>query len=100
VVDNEGDIKNDIFTIVQDFLENPPLIVWGSGATIPFGLPSMEDLNAQIKEKIDNFDESNANLETELGKDKYEKKMPKIKGVIWDAVNQADISVLEKIILS
>jgi TRAP-type mannitol/chloroaromatic compound transport system substrate-binding protein len=24
--------------------------------------------------------------------------MPKIKGVIWDAVNQADISVLEKII--
>ena len=98
MVDNEGDIKNDIFTIVQDFLENPPLIVWGSGATIPFGLPSMEDLNAQIKEKIDNFDESNANLETELGKDKYEKKMPKIKGVIWDAVNQADISVLEKII--
>jgi adenylate kinase len=98
VVDNEGDIKNDIFTIVQDFLENPPLIVWGSGATIPFGLPSMEDLNAQIKEKIYNFNESNANLETELGKKKYHKKMPKIKEIIWEKVNQADISVLEKII--
>jgi hypothetical protein len=39
--------------MVQTFLKDPPLIVWGSGATIPFGLPSMEDLNAQIKEKID-----------------------------------------------
>jgi hypothetical protein len=37
--------KNDVFIIVQDFLKNPPLIVWGSGATIPFGLPSMKDLN-------------------------------------------------------
>jgi hypothetical protein len=98
MADNKEEIKDKVFKMVQTFLKDPPLIVWGSGATIPFGLPSMEDLNAQIKEKIDNFDESNANLETELGKDKYEKKMPKIKGVIWDAVNQADISVLEKII--
>ena len=90
--------KNDVFIIVQDFLKNPPLIVWGSGATIPFGLPSMKDLNEELKYKIEDFDEKNDNLEIELGKEQYKEKMPEIKQIIWEKVNQADISVLEKII--
>ena len=90
--------KNDVFIIVQDFLKNPPLIVWGSGATIPFGLPSMKDLNEELKYKIEDFDEKNDNLEIELGKEQYKEKMPEIKQIIWGKVNQADISVLEKII--
>jgi hypothetical protein len=80
------------------FWVSPPLIVWGSGATIPFGLPSMEDLNKELKDKIDGFDMQNDNLEIELGKEQYQDKMPEIKKIIWEKVNQADISVLEKII--
>ena len=91
------EIKENLFKIIQNFLKNPPLIVWGSGATISFGLPSMCDLNEVLKDKIKGFDTSNGNLEIELGKDKYQKQMPQIKQVIWDKVNEADISVLEKI---
>ena len=91
------EIKENIFKIVQDFLKNPPLIVWGSGATISFGLPSMADLNNALKEKIADFDSSNDNLEIELGKEIYQDKMPQIKQVIWNKINEADIFLLEKI---
>jgi len=94
----QEEILENIFKIVQTFLKNPPLIVWGSGATIPFGLPSMRNLNEELKEKIDDFDKTNNNLEIELGKEKYQDKMPQIKKIIWEKVNQADISVLKKII--
>ena len=94
---DKEEIKENIFKIVQGFLKNPPLIVWGSGATISFGLPSMEDLNNALKERIDGFDASNDNLEVELGKEQYQNQMSEIKQVIWNKINEADISVLEKI---
>ncbi len=94
----QEEIKENVFKIVQTFLKNPPLIVWGSGATIPFGLPSMKVLNEELKNKIDDFDTTNDNLEIELGKEKYQEQMPQIKKVIWEKVNSADISVLERII--
>ncbi len=94
----KDDIRENIFRVVQTFLKNPPLIVWGSGATISFNLPSMWDLNEELKKKIEEFDTENDNLEIELGKEKYQEKMPQIKKVIWEKVNGADISVLERII--
>jgi len=94
----KDDIRENIFKIVQTFLKTPPLIVWGSGATISFDLPSMWDLNEELKKKIEEFDTENDNLEIELGKEKYQKQMPQIKKVIWEKVNNADISVLERII--
>jgi len=90
--------RENIFKIVQTFLKNPPLVVWGSGATISFGLPSMWDLNEELKKNIKGFDTENDNLEIELGKEKYQDDMPQIKKVIWDKVNGADILVLEQII--
>ncbi len=96
--ENENKIKEKIFNITQGFLSNPPLIIWGSGATIPFGLPSMADLNETLKEKIEDFDDENSNLETELEKEKYKERIPQIKKVIWDKVNNADDSVLQKIV--
>lgn len=94
---NKSIVKEDIFKIVQDFLKRPPLIVWGSGATIPFGLPSMWSLNEVLKNEINGFDTSNDNLEIELGKEKYLEQMPQIKDVIWNMVNEADIAVLNEI---
>lgn len=89
--------KENIFKIVQAFLKNPPLVVWGSGATISFGLPSMWNLNEKLKEVIEDFDSNNDNLEVELGKEKYKDIMPEIKQAIWQEVNNADKAVLNKI---
>jgi len=96
----EIDDKEKVFKVVQTFLKTPPLVVWGSGAAIPFGLPSMWDLNEELKSKIEGFDTANDNLEIELGKDKYQDRMLQIKKVIWSKVKDADISVLERIILN
>lgn len=90
--------KENIFKIVQTFLSNPPLIVWGSGATISFGLPSMEDLNKKLKEKIKNFNVTNNNLEAELEKDKYNEDLLEIKKIIWEAVYESDNEVLKSIV--
>ncbi len=92
------ELKDNIFRIVQTFLKSPPLVVWGSGATISFGLPSMWDLNEELKSKINGFDKTNENLEIELGKEQYKENMPQIKKVIWEKVNDADATVLEGII--
>lgn len=94
----EEEHRETIFNLVQNFLKNPPLIVWGSGATISFGLPSMWHLNEVLKKEIDNFDDTNENLEAELSKDKYQEQMPQIKKIIWNTIHQPDITVLEKII--
>jgi len=92
------EISEELSILIQGFLKNPPLIIWGSGATIPFGLPSMWHLNEALKERVDGFDAENDNLEIELGKDKYTEQMPQIKQIIWEVVHDADISVLNRIV--
>jgi hypothetical protein len=92
------EVNEEIFTLLQNFLKSPPLIIWGSGATIPFGLPSMWHLNEALKAEIEDFDNTNDNLEIELGKEKYIEKMPEIKKTIWKMVNDSDVSVLNRII--
>lgn len=90
-------IKDHIFSTIQKFLNNPPVIIWGSGATIPFNLPSMTQLNDALRKKIEDFNPTNENLENELGKSEYEERMPEIRKVVWDTVNQADKQVHERL---
>ncbi|MGP1544671.1 MAG: hypothetical protein ACTTIO_06995 [Candidatus Fimenecus sp.] len=90
--------KSNIFSTIQKMLEKPPVIIWGSGATIPFGLPSMHDLNNTISEKLESFDGNNSNLEEELGKDKYLELLPKIRQIIWDKINEADRKILSELL--
>ena len=87
-----------IFTLVQKFLKKPPVVIWGSGATIPFGLPSMRNLNEALKENIEGFDPENDNLEIELSKEQYTERIPVIKKIIWDVINSADNEALKNII--
>lgn len=39
---------NDIAKKVQKYLEDTPLVVLGSGASVPYGLPTMGSLGKQI----------------------------------------------------
>ena len=91
----EETTKDNIFGIIQNFLKLPPVIIWGSGATIPYGLPSMAVLNDIIKNKVADYDNTAVNLEEELGKEKYESCMPEIRQIIWNTIKEAD----EKIII-
>ena len=90
--------KSSAFCTIQEMLEKPPVIIWGSGATIPFGLPSMQDLNKMLSEKVKDFDGSNNNLEEELGKEKYLTILPKIRQIIWDIINEADRKILSDLL--
>lgn len=95
----DDEVKDEIFSTIQTFLKMPPLVVWGSGATVSLGLPTMWKLNELLKEKIVGFDsEGMNNLEAELGKDKYITNLPAIKKVIWDAIKSADINALKEIV--
>ncbi len=94
------EIKEEIFSTIQVFLKNPPVIIWGSGATVPLGLPTMRELNETLKKGVDNFNPTDENLEIELGKSDYEERMPEIRKVIWNAVNSADKEVRNKLIKS
>ena len=90
--------NDEIFKKIQVYLENPPLIIWGSGATIGFGLPSMSRLKDEIGKFIPTFDVTCSDLETELGKEKYEGSLPRIRKVIRDVVLNADLNAKENLI--
>lgn len=89
---------DDIYKCIQDYLKDPPLIIWGSGATISFGLPSMGDLKKEIGKALPSFDKTCTDLEDELSKDKYEGDLPKIRKIIRDLVCKADVSAKEKLL--
>lgn len=76
--------KNGIFKMVQEHLKSCPLIIWGSGATIPFGMPSMSDLKSELKitEK--------GNLEEILSRINDENKQSKYEQDIFNIINQKD----------
>jgi hypothetical protein len=94
------EIKEKVFTIIQNYLKTPPVIIWGSGATVPFGLPSMNTLNEILKDNISEFDKNCENLEVELGKEKYHEVMPQIRNIIWHAISTVDNEVLQKLLTS
>ena len=94
-----NEIKETVFLTVRKFLQNPPpVIIWGSGGTIPYGLPTMDDLNTALREKIKNFNPGNQNLETELENEKYQEQMTEIRKVIWETINSKDNDIHKQLI--
>lgn len=90
--------KDEIYKLIQGFLNNPPVVIWGSGATIAYGLPSMDELNEILKEKYEFFDKTNKNLEEELGKSKYEPMLNDIRKTIWNHIYEKDNFILNDIL--
>lgn len=89
---------DEIFSTIQTYLKEPPLVIWGSGATIGFGLPSMSKLKEEIGNSIPSFDKTCTDLEVELGKDKYEAELPEIRKVIRDVVFREEIKAKEQLL--
>ncbi len=102
--------KRDTFAkIIQKYLEKQPVILLGTGATIPYGLPSMMELANHIKESInDNStkwkafiaaldktgDLEKALQETQLSPTLTDEIITKT----WEFVNQKDLEYYKKVI--
>lgn len=89
---------DEIYKTVQTYLNEPPLVIWGSGATIGFGLPSMSQLKDEIGNLLPTFDKTCTDLEAELGREKYEADLPQIRKIIRDVISAADLKAKEKLL--
>ncbi len=101
----DNDNKDKIAKIIQKYLENNPVIVLGSGASIPYGLPSMSELSELLKEKIAPIDDqSGKNFLSDLEKtNDLEKSLQNIDlsqsllaivvREIWDLMNKKDFEL-------
>ena len=87
---------------IQTYLQNSPLIVLGSGASMLYGLPSMGELSVEIsnhKSEItdSNFDSfcralSSLGLEQALDQSSLNEETHKIiRKLVWNCVNERDI---------
>lgn len=98
---------------IQDWTNRVPLIILGSGASVPFQLPSMWTLGEYLKNNIsfhDNEDQSqfvkfkdtfdkNGNLEVTLSEFQLrENVLDQIVRKTWELVNKADIEAYDLLI--
>lgn len=90
--------KDEIYKKIQKYLNTPPVIIWGSGATIPYKMPSMGDLKEALGKKYPDIAKSTDNLETELGKEQYNSDIVDIKKIIWNTIYSANEDALIRII--
>ena len=90
-------VKDIVFKVVQEFLCTTPLIIWGSGASVPCGLPTMACLAKHLKDTLLPDLELKRNLETVLGESKYESRHLDIKREIWKYISIYDIKFLESL---
>lgn len=105
--------KEDIYKQLQAWTNNIPLIILGSGASVPFSLPSMWVLGEHIKNSI-NFTDSNdhkqfaefiiefdktGDLESTLTKLQLKPNvLAEIVNKTWELVNKADLEAYEHFI--
>ena len=97
--------KEEIFKVIQEYTSNPPLILAGTGLTIPVGIPGMWALADYLREQLDEKYKTNTSwisvsdriasgidLETALSEVKLNTDLLNdIKKCTWELVNTADI---------
>ena len=87
---NEED-KDKVFKLIQQFLTDPPTLIWGSGATIPFGIPSMEELKKSLDIK------EGGNLEEILSNLDDDEQLNQHKQKIFEIVNKKDLEIRKNV---
>jgi len=98
---------------VQDWTNQVPLIILGSGASIPFGIPSMTNLGECLKNNISffnsedqqqfngfkaEFDKTNDLETTLLNIQLQDTVLNRIIYETWNLINQKDIELYEKLL--
>ena len=95
----------EIFKVIQEYTSNPPLILAGTGLTIPIGIPGMsvlaDYLQKQLDKKYNNHPawinvtqklNSGIDLETALSEDKLgDDLLDDVKKSTWELINKSDI---------
>lgn len=92
---------------LRGYLESSPLIVLGSGASMPYGLPSMSGLAERIKQsnivKTDSHYDSFCTEIDNLGLEGAIDNVPlshdtlkEIRNVVWTSVNDCDFAFFDK----
>ena len=93
--------------MMQGYLENSPLIVLGSGASMPYGLPSMGSLAEEIEKdptimadpQFDALKQAIADYGLETAIDSLrlqEETLECIRNVTWKTINRCDTEFFDK----
>ena len=104
--------KAQIFRHVQEYIESVPVILIGTGGTIPYGIPGMRALAERLIEKLDDKYKENANWDFFIrnireGKDLEsaltditlsEEMLQDIVIQTWELVNEADLDLFYKLV--
>lgn len=102
-------MRDVLAKLIQKYLENQPVIVLGTGATIPYGIPSMPDLAGHLKTSItDKSTEWNSFIHELDRTDDLETALhnthlpPSLTNIIiettWKFINQKDLDFYECLI--
>ena len=88
--------KDEVFKIIQFFLKHPPVVIWGSGATVDYGLPSAKEIQENIRPYVENKNK-NANLEKMLeGIPDSNGKLDQIKDNVKSLVLKGDLNYFKQ----
>lgn len=85
----------EIFKLVQSFLKTPPTIIWGSGATADFGLPTVQDLAKGLKELGIGIDPQE-NLEKQISEIYNEDHISQVKKYVCEKILEKDMDCLKR----
>lgn len=95
---------NDLAKKIQEFLSDSPLVVLGSGASVPYGLPTMGKLASVLKndsilqaeKNSDNLfaDMDSIGLEAAIDNNSLSNSAKKrVREVTWDCINELDLAL-------
>ena len=110
MVNPEDILEDKIAKIIQKYLENLPVIILGTGATIPYGLPSMPELAHHLEVSIDGDSvEWNSFLDALHKTRDLEKALQttqmsltlsdKIITSTWELLNQKDLAFYDNLVV-
>jgi hypothetical protein len=99
----------DCLQQIQGYLENSPLIVLGSGASAPYGLPLMSDLKAEILKCHNKFNQNEfeslcvnlegMGLEEALnGANLSDATRETVRNIVWNCINESDMRFFGQLI--
>lgn len=105
--------KEDIFRTIQEYITDVPLMLIGTGASIPVGIPGMNELANYLQDKLDSKYSSDTNwcdisdrlrngidLESALTSYHLEKELlDDIKKYTWELVTTADLRLFYEKVL-